>query len=238
MLPRTVQMAKAVESQFTATQLSDYGNIILNGYATTGPNSTGKLAWQYRETLTPPVALPSVTSVRPALKGWTTNYMEYYTQLPPNGYGVNPGDPTMFNYSVHSFTPQTGAVIALGRLQSGQLYTPGTYTNVPTVGGSGTGATLNITVNADGNVTVVTLNAAGSGYAAGDGLGVASPGALGFGYGLAVAVAAVSNVSPAGQPRWAQAPHRFFQNQVADFVPPNVNQKAIQYSAILYPSSM
>jgi GH18 family chitinase len=223
-------MAAAVEAQFTSTDLENYGNIILNGYATTGPNSTGKLAWQYKETLTPPVALPSVTSVQPALKGWTTNYMEYYTQLQPNGYGVNPGDPTMFNYSVKSFTPQTGAVASLGLLQAGQNYTPGTYTNVPTLGGFGTGATLNITVDANGVVTVATLNAGGSDYAAGNGLGVASPGPLGSGFGFAVAVASVTNDSPAGQPKWNQVPRRFFQNQVAPFVPPNNNSEVIPYS--------
>lgn len=136
-------MAAEVATQFTSTELNEYGNIILNGYATTGPNLTGKLAWQYKETATAPVPLPSVTSVTPAMKGWTTNYMQYYTELPQNGYGVGSGDPTMFEYDVHSF-------------------------------------------------------------------------------------------SPIGEPRWAQPPHRFYQNQVADFVPPNANQQAIQYSFV-YP---
>jgi hypothetical protein len=49
-----------------------------------------------------------------------------------------------------------------------------------------------------------------------------------------VAIASVTNVSPAGQPKWNQAPRRYFQNQVAPFVPPNSNQQAIQYSFI-YP---
>jgi hypothetical protein len=227
-------MAKEVESIFTPTELEDYGNVILNGYATQVANTINKKAWQYKETNTAPVDLPSLTEYTPAMKGWTTNYMEYYTQLQPNGYGVNPGDPTMFNYSVHSFTPQIGAVASLGRVQAGQSYTPGTYTNVPTIGGFGTGATLNITVDADGFVTVVTLNAPGSDYAAGNGLGVASPGLLGSGSGFSVAVASVTNVSPAGQPRWSQVPHRYFQNQVAPFVPPNNNSEAIPYSFI-YP---
>ena len=104
MVPRVVQMAAEVAATFTPTQLEDYGNIILNGYATTGPNTINKKAFQYKETLTPPVDLPSLTSVRPTLKGWTNNYQEYYTQLPPNSYNVNPGDPTMFEYDVHSYT--------------------------------------------------------------------------------------------------------------------------------------
>ena len=234
MVPRTVLAAAEVAAILTAPQLDSLGNILYNGYATTGPNTINKKAWQYKETNTAPVNLPSLTSYTPAMKGWTTNYMQYYTQLPPNGYGVNPGDPTMFDYTVHSFTAQKGAVVALGQLQAGYNYTPGSYTNVATIGGSGVGATLDIVVDAGGNVVSAVLNAPGSGYAVGEGLGVASPGALGSGVGFAVAVASVTNVSPAGQPKWNQAPRRYFQNQVAPFVPPNNNPQAISYSWI-YP---
>jgi len=133
-------MANEVANTFSAPQLAEYGNIILNGYSETVANTDNVKAWQYRETNTPPVDLPSVQQVTPALKGWSTNYMEYYTQLMPNAYGVNPGDPTMFHYSVNSFV--------------------------------------------------------------------------------------------AGQPKWNQVPHRFFQNQVAPFVPPNNNSQAIPYSYV------
>ena len=237
MLPRTVQMAKEVAATLTAPQLKALGNVIYNGYATTGANTANKKAWQYKETVGAPVNLPSVTDYTPVMLGWTTNYMQYYTQLGPvPGYDTTSGDPTMFDYVVHSFTAQQGVVTGLGRLQAGQGYTPGSYTNVPTIGGSGTGATLNLTVDVNGFVTVATLNAAGSGYAVGDGLGVASPGALGSGYGFAVAVATVSNVSPSGQYKWAQVPHRYFQNQVGTTGPsPSINYPdAIQYSFI-YP---
>ena len=229
-------MAAAVAATFTPTQLDDYGNIILNGYETTVPNTINKKAWQYKETTTAPVNLPSLQQVRPALKGWTTNYMEYYTQLPPNNYGVNPGDPTMFEYVVHSFTAQQGVVTALGLLQAGINYTPGSYTNVATIGGSGIGATLNIIVDADGTVSSATISNAGSGYTAGDGLGVASPGPIGSGILFSVAVATVSSVSPAGQSKWSQAPRRFFQNTVGVTGPnPSINYpNAIQYS-FMYP---
>jgi hypothetical protein len=88
----------------------------------------------------------------------------------------------------------------------------------------------------NGNVTLVTLNAAGNGYTAGDGLGVASPGPIGPGYGFAVAVGSVTNLSPAGQSKWNQAPRRYFQNLVGTTGPnPAVNYStAIQYSFI-YP---
>jgi len=225
-------MAKEVAATFTAPQLLSLGHIIYNGLVEAAPNTLNKRAWKYKETTGAAAVLPSVPQITPYLKGWTTNYMQYYTQLGPvPGYDTTSGDPTMFDYVVHSFTTQQGVVTGLGRLQAGQGYTPGSYTNVATIGGSGIGATLNITVAVDGTVAAATLNAAGSGYAAGDGLGVAAAD-IGPGYGFAVAVATVSNVSPSGQYKWAQVPHRYFQNQVGTTGPnPAVNYpNAIQYS--------
>lgn len=51
---------------------------------------------------------------------------------------------------------------------AGAGYTPGSYTAVTLSGGSGTGATANITVSAGGNVTAFTINAAGTNYRIGD----------------------------------------------------------------------
>lgn len=235
MIPRTVKMAAEVAAQLTLTDLDRFGNVILNGYATTGANLSGKLAWQYAETLSAPIPLPTVTSVRPALKGWTTNYMEYYTKLQPNGYGVNPGDPTGFNYNVHSFTQETGPVVSLGSVQPGSGYTPGVYTATPAIGGSGTGATLNITISPAGTVALLSLNAAGVGYTVGDGF-TANIGP--YDSPLAVFVTGITPTSPAGQSKWAQPPHRFNQLQVSNTTPPQYinNPTAIQYSFV-YPVS-
>jgi len=234
MIPRTVSMAAEVAAQLTPLQLENLGNIILNGYLESVPNTTNKKAWQYQETATAPVNLPSLSQVTPALKGWTTNYQEYYTQLPVNGYGQVPGNPTMFNYTVHNYTQATGTIATLTGLQQGQGYTPGTYTNIATFGGSGTAATLDITVDSDGTVTAAALNSPGTGYTVGDGLGIAPATAAGPGYGFAIFVSTITVVNTAGRPLWAQTPRRFFQNQVAPFVPPNTNQQAIQYS-FMYP---
>jgi len=234
MIPRVVQMAAEVAATFTTPQLEDYGNIILSGYLESVPNTINKKAWQYKETLTPPVNLPSLTQITPALKGWTNNYQEYYTQLQPNDYDVDPGDPTMFEYDVHSYTQATGPILTVGNLQAGQAYTPGTHLNVPTVGGSGTGATLNLVIGVGGVVASATLNAAGSGYTVGDGLTVTT---LGAGYGFNVTVLTITTVNPAGEAKWAQAPRRLINATVSPFVPPNTNNQAIQYSAILYPVS-
>ena len=322
MIPRAVQMAAEVANTLTVSELNDYGNIILNGYATTGPNTINKKAWQYKETLTPPVNLPSLTSVRPALKGWTNNYQEYYTQLQPNGYGVNPGDPTMFEYSVHSYTQETGPITTFSWVSPGSGYTPGTYLAVPLTGGAGVGATANFVIAAGatgGPVTAASFVSGGTGYPVGttfftntgtttltgygtglrlsgttedrqlasiDGIDVAgnnyevgdtfdvNPGTgtgrvdaispngsvIGFtlvnpgtgfypgdvlqapslpgGAGFDALVDTVNPVSGTGNvPRWAQAPRRLINSTVSPFVPPNTNQQAIQYSAILYPVS-
>ena len=324
MIPRTIRMAAEVASTFTVPQLEDYGNIILNGYLESVPNTINKKAWQYKETATAPVNLPSLTQITPALKGWTNNYQEYYTQLQPNDYDVDPGDPTMFEYDVHSYTQQTGPISTIGWISPGSGYTPGTYTAEPLTGGTGSGATADIVVSVaegvtggpasavsfvsagsgynannvnftgrstvtltgsgygltvqgrtnagllvlvtavsfggvgyqvgdtyyvtpgtgvgrvdaidpNGSVTSFTLVNPGTGYTPGDAL--EAPG-LPAGSGFYAPVATVVPVAGTGNvPRWAQAPRRLINSDVAPFDPPYPNQQAIQYSAILYPVS-
>ena len=62
---------------------------------------------------------------------------------------------------------ETGAVATFGTRVNGTGYTDGTYTNVALSGGSGYGATANITV-ASGAVTAATLNRAGQWYTTSD----------------------------------------------------------------------
>lgn len=175
MIPRTVLMAQEVAAQLSSNQIDEFGNVILNGYLSVIPNTINKKAWQYSETTTAPANLPSLSAVQPALKGWTTNYMEYYTRLQPNGYGVNPGDPTMFEYNVHSFVPSKAAAAGListtGSLVAGSGYVPGTYKAVLT-GGSGVGASGQIVVGAGGGVTATSITNPGNDYPGG--LGSAS----------------------------------------------------------------
>jgi hypothetical protein len=103
MVPRAVLAAQAVAATLTPTELSNYGNILFNGVVDSVPNTAGKLAFQYKETLTAPIVLPSLTQATPALKGWTNNAPDYFTQLPINAYGQVPGIPTQFEYTVRSF---------------------------------------------------------------------------------------------------------------------------------------
>lgn len=85
-----------------------------------------------------------------------------------------------------------GAIAALGSITPGSGYTNGTYSGVALTGGSGAGATANITV-AGGIVTAVTLVGTGTGsppaYAAGDTLGCAS---IGGGSGFSIPVASIT----------------------------------------------
>ena len=62
---------------------------------------------------------------------------------------------------------ETGCVATINTLVGGTGYTNGTYTNVALSGGTGYGATANITV-AGGIVTVATLNRGGQWYLVGD----------------------------------------------------------------------
>jgi hypothetical protein len=235
MIPRTVLMAEAVKALFTSTELEDYGNIILNGYATTGPNSTGKLGFAYQDT-GPAVPLPQVTSYTPALKGWTTNYMEYYTRADSPTYGVYPGAPTMFEYVVHSFVPPNGSITTLAPFSAGSGYTPGVYTAVPLISATGTGATANITVGATGEVTAVAINAVGTGYQQWQTVDVDDSTELGgTGTGFYAYISAIT-VLAGGAPQWARPPRRYNQFQV---LPGSNNSSinnpaAIQYS-FMYP---
>jgi hypothetical protein len=68
---------------------------------------------------------------------------------------------------------------SLGAITAGSQYTNGTYTSIPLTGGSGYGATANITVASNG-VTTVTIVKDGNGYLVGDSLS-AAPASIGNG---------------------------------------------------------
>ena len=91
------------------------------------------------------------------------------------------------NKSFYLAVPATNArpITSFGAITGGSLYTAGTYNNVALTGGTGTGATANITVSGAGAVTTVTLVSGGIGYNVGDSLSapaasIGGTGALGF----------------------------------------------------------
>lgn len=75
-----------------------------------------------------------------------------------------------------------GTSIATGTISAaGSAYTNGTYSTQPLTGGTGTGATANITVSGNAVTSVVIVNP-GVGYAASDVLSAAIPGGSAFTY--------------------------------------------------------
>jgi hypothetical protein len=73
----------------------------------------------------------------------------------------------------------TGGILTATITNGGSGYTNGTYTNKALTGGSGTGATANITV-AGGVVTAVVINGHGINYAVGNTLSASIPGGSSF----------------------------------------------------------
>jgi hypothetical protein len=172
----------------------------------------------------------------PTYKSWQNNSMQYYTNL-TNTYGVYPGAPTMFDFWVNGFSPVTGPIQNLsGPLNAGTNYVAGVYSAQALTGGSGTGATANITVTAGpsgGYVTSVQLVNPGNGYTVNDALSAALPGGTGF----SVLVGVIAQpYTGGGEPQWAAVPARMNQQQVlpTNQGPTVNNPAAIQYSFI-YP---
>lgn len=91
-------------------------------------------------------------------------------------------------------TATTGIIASLGAITAGTLYTAGTYNNVPLTGGTGSGATANITVAA-GGVTVVTLVKRGTGYTVADALSAAAANIGGTGSGFSIPVSTIAQNS-------------------------------------------
>lgn len=74
--------------------------------------------------------------------------------------------------------------LTTGSLVGGANYGPGTYTNVPLTGGTGSGAQATITVGVGGDVTAVTMTSRGVGYTVADSMSAAATNLGGFTNGI------------------------------------------------------
>ena len=104
---------------------------------------------------------------------------------------LSPGTP-------RSATLAIGAITALGSFVGGSLYTEGTYNGVALTGGTGTGATANITVDNTGEVSAVTLVSGGQGYLSTDQLSATAADVGGTGSGLVIEVETVFQPAASG----------------------------------------
>lgn len=114
--------------------------------------------------------------------------------------GSSEADTTIYSHDFHgtrnasNYEWANAFTMTLGTVTPGNNYElSGSFTNVPLTGGSGTGATANITTSAEGGVETVTLVEAGSGYLTTDTLSAEDEnlGGLG-GSGFSVAINAVT----------------------------------------------
>jgi len=111
---------------------------------------------------------------------------------------VGPTPDASYNVELHYFyypvSIVQGAVFNIGTITGGSLYTNGTYSNVPLTGGSGSGATANITISGQ-TVTSVTIKNSGNFYVAGDVLSCSNTYVGGSGSGLVIPVASINNAA-------------------------------------------
>ncbi len=91
------------------------------------------------------------------------------------------------NFTFTSLPDNPGKIVSLDRIVAGSGYTNGTYTNVALIGGSGSGATADITVSG-GIVTAAVINNVGTDYAIFDNLTALAANIGGTGSGFTVDV--------------------------------------------------
>jgi hypothetical protein len=106
---------------------------------------------------------------------------------PDSGYTVE------LHYYYYPPTIVQGQISSLGTITGGSTYTPGTYSDVSLTGGSGSGATANITVNSSGLISSVTVTNGGQFYVVGDVLSVSNTSVGNTGSGFSIPVGAITN---------------------------------------------
>jgi hypothetical protein len=111
---------------------------------------------------------------------------------------MGPTPDANYNVELHYFyypvSIVQGAILTVGNISGGSLYTNGTYNNVPLTGGSGSGATAKITVSGQ-TITSVAIENNGNFYVVGDVLSCSNIYVGGSGSSFSVPVATISNAA-------------------------------------------
>jgi hypothetical protein len=141
-------------------------------------------------------SFPSPTST--GLPKYYALFGSQYTNANELSFIMGPTPDASYNIELHYFyypvSIVQGAISGVGTITGGSLYTNGNYSNVPLTGGSGSGATANITVSGQ-VVTSVTIKNSGNFYVVGDILSCSNVYIGGSGSSFSVPVSAVNNTA-------------------------------------------
>jgi hypothetical protein len=140
-------------------------------------------------------AYPTPTST--GLPKYYALFGSQYSNANELSFILGPTPDTNYNVELHYFyypvSIVQGAISGSGTIAGGSLYTNGNYSNVPLTGGSGSGATANITVSGQ-VITSVTIKNGGNFYVVGDVLSCSSIYVGGSGSGFTYTITSIDNV--------------------------------------------
>jgi len=144
-------------------------------------------------------AYPNSTSVGlGALPKYYALFGSQYTDQNELSFIMGPTPGGNYTVELHYFyypvSIVQGAISAGTLTTAGSLYTNGNYSNIPLTGGSGSGATANITISGQA-VTAITIKNAGNFYAVGDVLSFSNIYTGSSGSGFVYTVTGVNNVA-------------------------------------------
>jgi hypothetical protein len=141
-------------------------------------------------------AYPNPSSANNGLPKYYALFGSQYSNANELSFIMGPTPSDNYNVELHYFyypvSIVQGAIFSIGTITGGSLYTNGSYSNVPLTGGSGSGATANITVSGQ-TVTSVTLTNPGNFYVTGDVLSCSNTYVGGSGSGLVIPVTSINN---------------------------------------------
>ena len=143
-------------------------------------------------------AYPNPSASNNGLPKYYALFGSQYSNANELSFILGPTPDDSYNVELHYFyypvSIVQGAIATIGTITGGSLYTNGSYSNVPLTGGSGSGATANITVSGQA-VTSVTIKNSGNFYVVGDSLSCSNTYVGGSGSGLIIPVATVNNTA-------------------------------------------